>query len=127
MNPTGDLLITDNAHYRWTGGPIIRTTYVMLLFGLNDVEYSLPLLPGSQVRIGPYRCRVLAEEPEQASVLLMREGGTARLYQIGSWLRWLVLRAILLLGRWASGDEEQVDLEQIRERMRELNTSKGND
>lgn len=96
MKPSGDLLFTDN-RYRWRGGPIIRTTYGMLLYGLDDCDAEPPLSPGSSVRIGPYRCRVLAEEPERASVLLVREGGL----MLGYRLRMAALRMAEALGRWA--------------------------
>lgn len=96
MNPTGDLLQTETG-YRWTGGPVIRTTYDMLLYGLPDCEAEPPLSPGSQVRVGPYRLRVLQEEPDTATVLLIRERGL----MLGWRLRRVALRAALALGRWA--------------------------
>lgn len=113
MDPTGDLLLhqAGGGHrYTWQGGDVIRTTYDMLLYGLPDVKAEPPLSPGCPVRIGPYRLRVLREEPDTATVLLVRERGL----MLGYWLRRAALWAALALGRWASGDEEP-DLYQVRE------------
>jgi hypothetical protein len=71
FKPSGELLIFDDG-YLWRGGDVIRTTYDMLLYGLDGVKCEPPLGPGSPVRVGPYRLRVLVEEPGRATVLLVR-------------------------------------------------------
>lgn len=65
---------TDRPGFQWLGNNTVHTTYDMLLYGLDDVEYKLPLSPGSPVRVGPHRFRVLREEPETATVLLAKVG-----------------------------------------------------
>lgn len=89
---------TDRPGFQWLDAGTVRTTYDMLLYGLDDVDYDLPLSPGCQVRVGPCRFCVLREEPDTATVLLMRERGLMP----GYWLRRVVLRAAEALGRWAA-------------------------
>ena len=90
-NPTGELLLVQPGDsYRWQGGNVIRTTYANILYGLPDVACDPPLQPGDRLRIGPYRLRVLAEEPEQASVLLVRERGL----MLGYWFALQVLTGL---------------------------------
>ena len=75
-NSTADLLAheTDRPGFQWLDDDTVHTTYDMLLYGLDDVDYDLPLSPGSQVRVGPHRFRVLREEPETATVILATDG-----------------------------------------------------
>jgi len=65
---------TDRPGFEWLDDDTVHTTYDMLLYGLDDVDYNLPLSPGSQVRVGPRRFRVLREEPETATVVLATDG-----------------------------------------------------
>jgi hypothetical protein len=88
---SGDILILDDG-YVWRGGDVIRTTYDMLLYGLDGVECDPPLGPGDPVRVGPYRLRVLAEEPERATVLLAR--GSLLGYWLARFRLWLAARLL---------------------------------
>ncbi len=89
---------TDRPGFQWLDAGTVRTTYDMLLYGLPDCEAEPPLSPGCLVRVGPYRLRVLEEEPDTATVLLVRERGL----MLGWRLRRTVLRVAEALGRWAA-------------------------
>ena len=89
---------TDRPAFQRLDARTVRTTYDMLLYGLDDVDYELPLSPGSLLRVGPRRYRVLREEPDTATVLLRREGGLTP----GYWLRQAAMRVAEALGRWAA-------------------------
>jgi len=63
----------DRPGFQWLDARTVRTTYDMLLYGFDDCQAEPPLSPGCLVRVGPYRYRVLAEEPETATVLLVMD------------------------------------------------------
>ena len=89
---------SDRPGFQWLNGNTVHTTYDMLLYGLDDCDAEPPLSPGSPVRVGPRRFRVLREEPDTATVLLVRESGLML-----SWrLRRIVLWLVEALGRWAA-------------------------
>lgn len=88
---------SDRPGFQWLDDDTVHTTYDMLLYGLDDCDAEPPLSPGSPVRVGSQRFRVLREYPETATVLLIRERGL----MLGWRLRRAVLRAAEALGRWA--------------------------
>ncbi len=91
MNPNGALLIGP-ATITWLGPPLARLTYPSLIYA-PEADYELPLRVGSVVGVGPYRLRVVGEEPETATVLVRRCGPWGWLW----WAGWKI-------ARWLRGD-----------------------